>query len=176
MFSRCQRTAIGPVANMTSVIPYEVLNGITNHAAPPGNNWYYTGIARTHLTAETAVAIHDHLQKMRASHPLFGEISMVWQYYPMAKKVMSVKSDAMAFRMRTPHLGCLLSLKLDGSVKDEEVKAKAKELLTEHRIFCEKLIKDQTDPLQRPEADKGIAYGNYGQSIKPARKGSLPLT
>jgi len=144
------------------MIPYEVLNGITNHTAPPGNTYYYTGITRTHLTAQTAVAIHNHLVKMRASHPLLREFAMVWQYYPMTQKIMSVKSDAMAFRMRTPDMGCLLSLKLDGSVKDEEVKAKAKELITEHRIFCEKLIKSQAG-----EPDNDSAYGSYGKSINP---------
>ena len=158
-------TLIGPVANKTCMIPYEKVNGITNHTATPGNNYYLTGIIRTHLTAQTAVAIHDHLLKMRSSHPLLGEFAMVWQYYPMAQKIMSVKSDAMAFRMRTPDLGCLLALKLDGSVKDEAVEAKAKELITEHRIFCEKRIISQARDLQRPESDKGAAYGNYGKSI-----------
>lgn len=174
MFSNCQHTPIGPVANKTSMIPYEALNGITNHAALPGSNWYYTGIARTHLTPETAIAIHDHLLKMRASHPLLGEISMVWQYYPMMQKIMSVKPDAMAFRMRTPHLGCLFSLKLDGSVKDEEVKAKAKELVTEHRVFCEKHINSQAGSLQQPGVDRDIAYGNYGKWFNSIRK-TLPL-
>ena len=158
------------------MIPYETLNGITNHAALPGSNWYFTGLARTHLTAETAVAIHDHLLKMRGSDPLFREFSMVWQYYPMTQKIMSVKSDAMAFRLRTPHLGCLLSLKLDGSTKDEEVKTRAKELVTEHRIFCEKLINSQASYLQRQGADKDIAYGNYGKSIGHTRKELPPLT
>jgi len=158
------------------MIPYEALNGLTNHAALPGSNWYFTGIARTHLTAETAVAIHDHLLKIRASNPLFREFSMVWQYYPMTQKITSVKSDAMAFRLRTPHLGCLISLKLDGSVKDEEVKARAKELLTEHRIFCEKLINSQAGYLQRPGADKDAAFGNYGKPIIHPRKKLPPLT
>ena len=156
------------------MIPYEVVNSIGNHAAPPGNNYYYTGIARTHLTAETAIAIHDHLLKMRASHPLLGEFAMVWVYYPMTQKVMSVKADAMAFRVRTPHLGCLISLKWDGRVTDEGIKAKAKELVTEHRIFCEGLIKAQAGYLQRPEANKDIVYGNYGKSTN--RKGLPTLT
>jgi len=149
------------------MIPYEVVNGITNHSATPGHNYYFTGITRTHLTVQTALAIHDHLLKMRASHPLLGEFAMVWQYYPMVQKIMSVKSDATAFRMRTPDMGCLVSLKLDSSVKDEEVKAKAKELLTKHRLFCEKLILSQAGDLQRPESDNGAAYGNYGKSINP---------
>ena len=154
---------------MTRMIPYEVLNSITNYAAPPGKNWYVSGLTRTHLSAETAVAIHDHLLKVRASHPLLQEFVMVWEYYPMAQRIMSVKSDATAFRMRTADLACLLSLNWDGSVKDEEVEAKAKELVTEHRIFCEKLIKAQEGYLQRPDADKDIAYGNYGESITHTR-------
>ena len=149
------------------MIPYEVLNGITNHTAAPGNHYYFTGITRTHLTVQTAAAIHDHLLKMRASHPLLGEFAMVWHYYPMVQKMMSVKPDAMAFRMRTPDLGCLVSLKLDGSVKDEEVKAKAKELIMEHRLYCEKLIISQAGDLWRPESDKGAVYANFGPSIRP---------
>ena len=147
------------------MIPYEVLNSITNYAAPPGKNWYVSGLVRTQLTVETAIAIHDHLLKMRASHPLLGEFVMIWEYYPMAEKVMSVDPDAMAFRMRTPDLACLLSLKWDGDVKDETVKAKAKELVTEHRIFCEKLIQAQPGCPQRAQGDKGVAYGNYGKLI-----------
>jgi hypothetical protein len=81
----CQHSIIGPVADMTSMIPYEVLNGIMNHVAAPGTNWTVSGIARAHLTAETAIAIYDHLLKMRASHPLLGEFTMAWQYYPMAQ-------------------------------------------------------------------------------------------
>ena len=160
---------------MTSMIPYEVLNTITNHAALPGKNCFLSGTTRTHLTAETAVAIHDHLLKMRASHPLLGEFAMIWEYYPLAQKLTSVKPDAMAFRMRTPDLGCVIALKWDGKMKDEEVKAKAKELVKEHRIFCERIIKAQTGYLQRLEADKDIAYGNYGMLLEPLRKGFLSL-
>lgn len=160
-------TFIGPIANKTGMIPYEVVNGFVNHTAAPGNHYYITGITRTHLTVQTATAIHDHLLKMRASHPLLGEFIMAWQYYPMVQKIMSVKPDAMAFRMRTPDLGCLVSLKLDGSVKDEEVKAKAKELIMEHRLFCEKLINSQAGDPQWPESDKEVAYANYGKSISP---------
>jgi exoribonuclease II len=150
------------------MIPYEVLNSITNSAAEPGNNWYVSGITRTHLTAETAIAIHDHLVKMRASHPLFGGFVMGWEYYPMVPRIMSVKPDATAFRMRTPDLGCLITLKWDGSVKDEDVKAKAKEVVTEHRIFCEKAIQAQPGYLPRADAaDKDIGYGNYGTWTNP---------
>ena len=152
---------------MTSTIPYEAVNGMMNHVAPPGKNWYASGLTRTHLTADTAIAIYDHLEKMRASHPLLGEFFTVWDYYPMTNKIMSVKSDAMAFRMRTPDLPCFFLVKWDGDVKDEAVKAKAKELVTEHRAFCEKLIKAQAGYLQRPEADKDVAYGNYGKLIQP---------
>ena len=157
------------------MIPYEALNSITNHMAPTGKNWYLTGLTRTHLTAETAIAIHDHLLKMRASHPLLGDFAQVWEYYPLAQKVTSVKPDATAFRMRTPDLPSLLLMKWDGDVKDEAVKAKAKELVTEHRIFCEKLIKAQPGYLQRPDADKDISYGNYGELIKLTRKRVPPL-
>ena len=176
MFPGCQHILIGPVHDKTSMIPYEVVNGMTNSMAPPGNQYYFTGITRTHLTVQTAVAIHDHLLKMRASHPLLGGFAMVWLYYPMAQKIMSVKSDAMAFRMRTPDLGCLVAVKLDSSVQDEEVKAKAKELLTEHRLFCEKLIISQAGDVQRPESDKCAAYANYGKSTSPTRKRLPPLT
>lgn len=159
---------------MTSMIPYEVLNSITNDAALPGKNVCASGISRTHLTAETAVAIHSQLLKMRASHPLLGDFIMIWEYYPAAQRIMSVRPDAMAFRMRTPDLGCLITLKWDGSVKDKEVEARARHLVTEHRVFCEKLIKDQAGYLQRPEADKDVAYGNYGRTIN--LNGLLPLT
>ena len=176
----CSRIAntcfIGPVEDKTSMIPYEVLNGITNYAVVPGDNWYLTGVTRTHLVAETAVAIHDHLLRMRAAHPLLRDFIMMWEYYPLAQKVMTVKSDATAFRMRTTDLGCLLGLRWDGSVKDEEVKAKAKELATEHRIYCEKLIRAQKGYLQRPEADKEIGYGNYGKLINSTRRGLPSLT
>ena len=154
---------------MTSMIPYEAVNAITNYAAPPGKNWYVSGLTWTHLTAETAIGIHDHLLKTRASHPLLGEYTMIWEYYPLTQKITSVKPDAMAFRMRTPDLGCLMSVKWDGDVKDEAIVAKAKELVTEHRIFCEKLIKAQAGYLQRPEADKDVGYGNYGTLTKPTR-------
>ncbi len=176
MFPGCQHTLIGPVDNKTSMIPYEVVNGMINRMAPPGNHYYFTGITRTHLTVQTAVAIHDHLLKMRASHPLLGGFAMEWMYYPMVQKIMSVKPEDMAFRMRTPDLGCLLALKLDGSVKDEEAKAKAKELLTEHRLFCEKLIISQAGDIQQPESDKCAAYASLGKSISPTRKRLPPLT
>jgi hypothetical protein len=156
------------------MIPYEMVNGMTNDAVVPGNNWYFSGITRTHLTAETAVEIHEHLLKVRASHSLLGDFVMMWEYYPLAQKIKSVKSDAMAFRMRTADLGCLLGLRWDGSVKDEKVKVKAKELVTEHRLFCEKLVKAQKGYLQRAEADKDIAYGNYGKLITPT--GRAPIT
>ena len=110
--------SIGPVVNKTSMIPYEMVNTMMNDVVLPGNNWYFSGITRTHIVAETAVAIHDHLLKSRASHPHLGEFSMIWEYYPMAQRLMSVKSDATAFRMRTSDLGCLLGMKWDGSVKD----------------------------------------------------------
>jgi hypothetical protein len=158
------------------MIPYEMVNSMMNDALIPGNNWYFTGITRTHLVPETAVAIHDHLMKMRSSHPLLGEFQMMWEYYPLARRVTSVKPDAMAYRMRTADLGCLLGLKWDGSVKDEEVKARAKELAREHRSFCEKLIKAQEGYLQRPEADKDVAYGNYGKSIVLPEKVLSSLT
>jgi len=158
------------------MIPYELVNAIQNDAVVPGDNWYLTGVTRTHLTAETALAIHDHLLKMRASHPLLGHFIMIWEYYPLAQRIMSVKSDAMAFRMRTADLGCLIGLQWDSSVKDEKVKAKARELATEHRNFCEKLIKAQAGYLQRAEADKDVAYGNYGKSISLTRKGIPALT
>jgi hypothetical protein len=150
---------------MAGMIPYEAVNSMMNDVAAPGKNWYASGLTRTHLTAETTIAIHGHLQKMRDSHPLLGEFLMIWEYYPMAKKVMDVKSDATAFRMRTPDMPCFLLLKWNGDVKDEAVKAKAKELVTQHRNFSEKLIKAQPGYLQRPEADKEVAYGNYGKLI-----------
>ena len=171
----CQQCRIGPVANMTSMIPYEALNGITNHAAVPGKHYYVSGTTRTYLTAETAVAIHDHLLKMRASHPRLGEFVMIWEYYSSGKKVTSVEPDAMAFRMRTSDLPCLLVLKWDGEIKDEEVKAKAEQLVTEHCTFCEKLIKAQPGYLQRPEADKGVSYGNYSGLIESILQGFPPL-
>ena len=69
----------------------------------------------------TAIAIYYHLEKMRASHTRLGGLVMTWEYYSSAK-VTSVKPDAVAFRMRTSDLPCFLMLKLDGEVKDEEVK------------------------------------------------------
>ena len=99
---------------------------------------------------------------------------MVWVYYTLTQRIMSVKADAMAFRVRTLHLGCLLSLKWDGRVTDQGIKAKAKELVTEHRVFCEELIKAHAGYLQRPEADKDIPYEIYGKSTN--RKGLPPLT
>ena len=74
---------------------------------------------------QTPDAIHAHLLKMRTPHPRLGEFAMIWDYYPLAQKVSSVKLDAMAFRMRTTDLSCLLVLKWDGEVKDEEVQVKA---------------------------------------------------
>jgi hypothetical protein len=89
---------------------------------------------------------------------------------------MSVKPDATAFRMRTPDLGCLISLKLDCSMKGEEVKAKAKQLVTEHRVFCEKAIQAQAGYLPRPEKDKDIGYGSFGNSINSTRNELPALT
>jgi len=94
---------------------------------------------------------------------------MIWEYYPLVQRVTSVKQDAMAFRMRTADRSCVFSLHWDGNVKDEEVKVKAKELVAEHRIFCENLLKAK---VQRPEADKDIGYGNYGKSPTLLERGS----
>lgn len=167
MFRVANKPFIGPIANKTSMVPYEAINTMVNDVCPPGNNWYFSGITRTHVIAETAVAIYDNLLKARAAHPLLGEFYMMWEYYPLAQRLTSVKPDAMAFRMRTSDLACLLGLKWDGSVKDEKVKARAKELVTEHRTFCQNLINAQEGYRQRPEADKDVAYGNYGKLINP---------
>ena len=158
------------------MVPYEAINTMVNDVCPPGNNWYFSGITRTHVIAETAVAIYDNLLKARAAHPLLGEFYMMWEYYPLAQRLTSVKPDAMAFRMRTSDLACLLGLKWDGSVKDEKVKARAKELVTEHRTFCQNLINAQEGYRQRPEADKDVAYGNYGKLINPSLRRLPSLT
>lgn len=144
---------------MAQTIPYEVLNSLSNQALST-DNYYFSGGSRVSLSVDAATVIHDNLLQIRRAHPWLGGSTVLWEYYPM-HKIMEVKPDAMAFRMRTSSKHLLIAFRWKDD--DPALTPKAKALVEGLRTLLEAQLKEKTDT---EDLDKDIGYGNYG-TIRP---------
>lgn len=91
---------LGPIANMTSMMPYEKLNGVLNHAAGfDGRKQFGGGAFKPPLASSLVEELHAEFAAFNASHERMNESLMMFEIIPY-KKVNEVPNKNMAFSNR----------------------------------------------------------------------------
>jgi hypothetical protein len=92
--------ALDPIVNMTSMMPYEKLNSLLNHAAGfDGRKAFGGGAFKLPLDVNFVTQIHEDFKKFVDAHERMGESMMLFECVPY-DKIMETSNDAMAFSNR----------------------------------------------------------------------------
>jgi hypothetical protein len=92
--------ALGPVANMTAMIPYEKLNSLLNHAAGfEGRKQFGGGAFKLPVDASVLTGLHEEFVGFVDAHERMKESMMLFEIVPYGK-IVETKNDAMAFSNR----------------------------------------------------------------------------
>lgn len=91
---------LGPVANMTSMIPYEKLNSVLNHTAGfDGRKRFGGGAFKLPLDPDFVVQLHAEFTSFVASHERVNESMLLFETIPYTK-VIEVPNDKTSFSNR----------------------------------------------------------------------------
>jgi hypothetical protein len=103
--------ALEPLANMTSMMPYEKLNSLLNHAAGfDGRKAFGGGAFKLPLDAAFVTRLHEDFRKFVDAHERMGESMMLFECVPYGK-IMETSNDAMAFSNRGDYYNVATVLK-----------------------------------------------------------------
>jgi hypothetical protein len=169
--------AIGPIANMTAIMPYAQLNSQLNHAAGfDGRKQFGGGAFKLPLDAEFVVGLHEEFNAFVGKHERVGESMMLWEVIPY-NKIMEVKNGEMAFANRGDYYNLAVQLKwsvylLHFSPFPPPPSSSAVTKLTcyrydsalddEIRSFSRSLLKKASETAAKTSKDGGVGqYGNY---------------
>ena len=91
---------LGPIANMTSMIPYEKLNGLMNGAATYGGRKLSGGGAyKLPIDPQSVSKLYTDYTEFVSSHENMEESIMLWETIPY-KKLFEVPNKSMSFSNR----------------------------------------------------------------------------
>lgn len=91
---------LGPIANMTAMIPYEKLNSLLNQGAGfDGRKQFGGGAFKLPLDPNFVIQLHAEFNAFVASHERMNESMMLFETIPY-KKVMEVPNDQTSFSNR----------------------------------------------------------------------------
>lgn len=143
--------ALDPIANMTSMIPYEKLNSLLNHAAGfDGRKRFGGGAFKLPLDPDFVVQLHTEFSAFTMSHERVNESMLLFETVPYGK-VVEVPNDKMSFSNRGDYYNLAAMFKWFDPALDEKI-----------RSFSYNLLKKASGSAASRSQDGGVAqYGNY---------------
>lgn len=91
---------LGPLVNLTSMIPYEKLNSLLNHAAGfDGRKQFGGGAFKLPLDPDFVIGLHAEFTEFALKHEKVNESLMLFETIPY-KKVREVPNESMSFSNR----------------------------------------------------------------------------
>ncbi|EDU50298.1 FAD binding domain containing protein [Pyrenophora tritici-repentis Pt-1C-BFP] len=142
---------LGPIANMTAMIPYEKLNSLLNQSAGfDGRKQFGGGAFKLPLDANLAVQLHAEFNAFVASHERMNESMMLFETIPY-KKVVEVPNDKTSFSNRGDYYNVATMFKWFDPSLDGEI-----------RSFSRNLLKKISSTAADRSNDGGVGqYANY---------------
>jgi hypothetical protein len=91
---------LGPIVNMSSMIPYEKLNSVLNHSAGfDGRKQFGGGAFKLPLDPEFVLSLHAEFTAFVASHERMNESLLLFETIPY-QKIIEVPNDETSFSNR----------------------------------------------------------------------------
>jgi hypothetical protein len=148
--------ALGPVADVTSSMPYEKVNSLLNHASGfDGRKQFGGGAFKLPLDVALAEQLHKDFTTFVVAHERMGESMMLFECVPYGK-IMQTKNDAMAFSNRGDYYNVATVFKWFDPSLDDEVRA-----------FSKGLLKKASETVAGKSEDGGVGqYGNYAGKLQ----------
>ncbi|KAI8937614.1 hypothetical protein NX059_005324 [Plenodomus lindquistii] len=145
---------LGPIANMTSMIPYEKLNALLNATAGfEGRKQFGGGAFKLPLDPKFVTELHAEFMAFTTSHERVNESLMLFETIPY-KKVIEVPNDKMSFSNRGDYYNVATMFKWFDPALDTEI-----------RTFSRRLLKKASKTAADRSKDGGVGqYGNYANS------------
>ncbi|USP82809.1 hypothetical protein yc1106_10083 [Curvularia clavata] len=142
---------IGPVADMTAMVPYEKLNSLLNPAAGfDGRKQFGGGAFKTPLDPNFIIQLHAEFNAFVASHERMNESLMIFELIPY-KKVMEVPNHATSFANRGDYYNVATAFKWFDPSIDNEI-----------RTFARSILKKASETAAGRSKDGGVGqYANY---------------
>ncbi|KAH4073222.1 hypothetical protein HBH70_010350 [Parastagonospora nodorum] len=142
---------VGPIADMTSMMPYEKVNGLLNHTAGfDGRKQFGGGAFKLPLDANFVESLHAEFSAFVGSHERMGESMMLFECVPYGK-IMEAGNASMAFSNRGDYYNLATVFKWFDPELDDEI-----------RVFSRNLLKKASETAASRSEDGGVGqYGNY---------------
>ncbi|KAF2856528.1 FAD-binding domain-containing protein [Plenodomus tracheiphilus IPT5] len=143
--------ALGPVANMTSMMPYEKLNSLLNDGSNfEGRKQFGGGAFKLPLDPTFMAKLQAEFMAFITSHERMNESIMVFEIVPYGK-VIEVPNDKMSFANRGDYFNVATIFKWFDPTLDTEI-----------RTFSRQLLKKASETTANRSKDGGVGqYGNY---------------
>ncbi|KAH7078608.1 hypothetical protein FB567DRAFT_450324 [Paraphoma chrysanthemicola] len=144
--------ALGPIANMSSMIPYEKLNSLLNHSAGfDGRKQFGGGAFKLPLDVAYVQALHAEFTEFTTKgHERLNESLMLFETVPY-KKIVEVPNGETAFANRGDYYNLAIQMKWFDPALDTEI-----------RTFSRNLLKKASETVAGQSNDGGVGqYGNY---------------
>ncbi|KAH7381626.1 hypothetical protein BKA66DRAFT_419009 [Pyrenochaeta sp. MPI-SDFR-AT-0127] len=145
---------LGPIADMTSMMPYEKLNSNLNHVAGfDGRKQFGGGAIKPPIAASLAMQLHAEFAAFVASHERMNESLMMFEMIPY-KKSNEVPNESMSFSNRGEYYNVATLFKWFDPSLDNEV-----------RNFSRNLLKKASETVADRSKNGGVAhYINYANT------------
>ncbi|KAF1947174.1 FAD-binding domain-containing protein [Clathrospora elynae] len=142
---------LGPVANMTAMIPYAQLNSLLNqNAGFDGRKQFGGGAFKLPLNPDFVIQLHAEFNAFVASHERMNESMMLFETIPY-KKIIEVPNEKTAFANRGDYYNVATMFKWFDPSLDSEI-----------RNFSRDLLKKASETATSRSKDSGVGqYGNY---------------
>ncbi len=99
--------ALGPIANMSGMVPYEKVNGLLNMAAGfDGRKQMGGGAYKAPLDVKLVTDLYTEFMAFTTSHERMNESIILFEHIPY-KKIFEVPNDNMSFSNRGDYYVCL---------------------------------------------------------------------
>ncbi|EMD90161.1 hypothetical protein COCC4DRAFT_29636 [Bipolaris maydis ATCC 48331] len=146
--------ALGPIADMTSMVPYEKLNSLLNpNAGFDGCKQFGGGAFKLPLNPDVVVQLVAEFNAFVASHERTNESMMMFEIIPY-KKVIAVPNDQTSFSNRGDYYNVATLFKWFDPALDTEI-----------RTFSRSLLKKASETAADRSKDGGVGqYGNYANA------------
>ncbi|KAF9452162.1 FAD-binding domain-containing protein [Macrolepiota fuliginosa MF-IS2] len=118
---------IGPVADMTKEVPYEVLNSLQNPMVNHGNGVYWKGVAHEGPSYKPIAMGHEKIVEIVKAGKFHA--NAIYEWIPL-QKINSVPGNRTAYR-RIPNPNCLIVVGWPGKTHSGEKVAEARPLAYE---------------------------------------------
>jgi hypothetical protein len=151
--------ALGPVANMISMIPYSQLNALQNPMATYGDRKSFKGIFfNPPLSPSFAKTVLAEFTEKVASDPDLAASGILFEFYDMGK-INAVPRGATAFASRGTTQNGIITLRWSDVSKDQE-----------HRGWARKVQERYKEELDKEEKGKAVGAGGVPQYINYAER------